>query len=300
MLYLRGKTLLDLEPNDNINIPDLSASLLKNLLLKTKILLGLFLIIFIGQVIIISTMLYTNNPVLQNIPKNMMVFGPLFLLTAACLEFLYLRYLNKLTKNNKTQNPLFTYLIAFSEISFPALVLFIVITMAGNKMLVPVNEILNSPPFILYFILVILSSLHLNKKLCAFTGLIAGLQYAFVCIYFKNHYNIEALFIPNILAKSVLIFVCGMVAGFVSEKIKQALIDALHAQDKLINHLDRMVKEKTNEISKQKNEIEEQHFELKEKQKEILDSIHYAKRIQNSLMPTEKYIDKNMKQLKTK
>ncbi|MCC7303258.1 MAG: tetratricopeptide repeat protein [Bacteroidia bacterium] len=41
---------------------------------------------------------------------------------------------------------------------------------------------------------------------------------------------------------------------------------------------------------RQKSEIENQKILVEEKQKEILDSIHYAKRIQNSLMPTEKYI----------
>lgn len=44
-------------------------------------------------------------------------------------------------------------------------------------------------------------------------------------------------------------------------------------------------------IYKQKNEIEI-------KQKEILDSIRYAKRIQQSLLPTEKYIDKKFKDLR--
>lgn len=34
-----------------------------------------------------------------------------------------------------------------------------------------------------------------------------------------------------------------------------------------------------------------------EKQKEILDSIHYAKRIQQSLLPNEKYISKNLYRL---
>ncbi len=37
-------------------------------------------------------------------------------------------------------------------------------------------------------------------------------------------------------------------------------------------------------------ELKKQHEIIEEKNKEILDSIHYAKRIQNSLMPTEKYI----------
>jgi tetratricopeptide (TPR) repeat protein len=48
-------------------------------------------------------------------------------------------------------------------------------------------------------------------------------------------------------------------------------------------------KQKANiEISKQKEVIEE-------KQKEILDSIYYARRIQRSLLPTEKYLERNLK-----
>ncbi len=43
------------------------------------------------------------------------------------------------------------------------------------------------------------------------------------------------------------------------------------------------------EIAKQKNEIEL-------KQKEILDSLKYARRIQHSLLPTEKYINRVLKQ----
>lgn len=41
-----------------------------------------------------------------------------------------------------------------------------------------------------------------------------------------------------------------------------------------------------------------QKIMIEEKQREILDSIHYAKRIQNSLLPSEKYIDKNLNRLK--
>ena len=44
--------------------------------------------------------------------------------------------------------------------------------------------------------------------------------------------------------------------------------------------------------------IEKQKEMVEEKQKEILDSIHYAKRIQRALLPTEKYFEKNIKNLK--
>lgn len=47
----------------------------------------------------------------------------------------------------------------------------------------------------------------------------------------------------------------------------------------------------------QKRLIEQQTKIVEEKQKEILDSIHYAKRIQTALLPTDKYIDKTLKRL---
>ena len=37
---------------------------------------------------------------------------------------------------------------------------------------------------------------------------------------------------------------------------------------------------------------------IEEKQREILDSIHYAKRIQKSLLPTEKYIHSSLKRMR--
>ena len=52
-------------------------------------------------------------------------------------------------------------------------------------------------------------------------------------------------------------------------------------------------KQKANHI------ITEQKILVEVKQKEIVDSIHYAKRIQQSLLPTEKYIERNIKRLKS-
>lgn len=51
---------------------------------------------------------------------------------------------------------------------------------------------------------------------------------------------------------------------------------------------------------KQKALIEHQKQMVEEHQKEVIDSIHYAKRIQQSLLPTEKYIYKTLDRLKQK
>ncbi len=45
------------------------------------------------------------------------------------------------------------------------------------------------------------------------------------------------------------------------------------------------------------NQIEQQKKVVEVKQKEILDSIHYAKRIQTTLLTSEKYIDKKLNEL---
>jgi tetratricopeptide (TPR) repeat protein len=49
------------------------------------------------------------------------------------------------------------------------------------------------------------------------------------------------------------------------------------------------------EVNKQKEELETKNHIIEEKQKEILDSIRYAKRIQDSLLPTEKYLKRIFK-----
>ncbi len=52
------------------------------------------------------------------------------------------------------------------------------------------------------------------------------------------------------------------------------------------------------EIHRLKNvELKKLNVEIEEKNKSILDSIHYAKRIQSALMPNEKYIEKTLQRL---
>ena len=57
-------------------------------------------------------------------------------------------------------------------------------------------------------------------------------------------------------------------------------------------------KKKANKLLEEKNQlIEKQKQDVEMKQKEILDSIHYAKRIQTALITTEFYINKSLNKL---
>lgn len=60
-------------------------------------------------------------------------------------------------------------------------------------------------------------------------------------------------------------------------------------------------KQRANEIiTRQKEEVELQKEIIEEKQKEILDSIHYAKRIQTALLASERYIERTLNRLAIK
>lgn len=58
--------------------------------------------------------------------------------------------------------------------------------------------------------------------------------------------------------------------------------------------LEQKVTDRTSEIVKQKKVIEEKNHVVEEKQKEILDSIHYAKRIQQALLKEEEHVSKDL------
>ncbi|MFN7913391.1 MAG: SpoIIE family protein phosphatase [Bacteroidota bacterium] len=72
--------------------------------------------------------------------------------------------------------------------------------------------------------------------------------------------------------------------------IKTREKDLILKQQKLEN----IIYERTSEITVKAKEIEHQKFQLEEKQKEIIDSIRYAKRIQQALLATKSVLDRNL------
>jgi len=69
---------------------------------------------------------------------------------------------------------------------------------------------------------------------------------------------------------------------------------------KVTNRQKKIIELKEKETQKQNEIIIEQKKEVEVKQKEVLDSIQYAKRIQLALMPTEKFVAKTLSRLKKK
>jgi serine phosphatase RsbU (regulator of sigma subunit) len=257
---------------------ELNAALARNLRHKAGILASVFAFILLLQVVALSYA-FTHREKFSALPFDVIWIGPLMLLLILALELYSYKYFSRLLTRSGSVSSFIAYSVTFVEISFPTIVLFFVNIFIGGKGLFTTAQVLNSPPVIMYFIMIILSSLLLDFKVSVFAGFVAGAQYVLVCWYYlKDAQETGWLDLPNSFIKGIFILLCGVIAGFVSQKIKEALLSSLRAKDELIHKLDHLVNEKTTEVRKQKEEIEE-------KNKDITASITYAQRIQRAILP---------------
>ena len=85
---------------------------------------------------------------------------------------------------------------------------------------------------------------------------------------------------------SILLFV--MLSVSLGDKVNILKKEQIEAQEKALLVLEEKVQERTVEVVKQKHLVEE-------KQKEILDSIAYAKRLQEAILPSKDFIAENLR-----
>lgn len=286
--------------NNSKDLSQIGAALVANFKLKAAILSILFGAVLAFQIIAIIIVSSKTDWIGSKIPLKMVIIGPALLSFFFLAETITYRYLKKTGNNVEGISKRLIYLATFAEVSFPNLVMFIAGNFLSSAQLFTPMQVVSSPLLIVVFIMIVLSSLLLDKKLCFFAGCIAGAEYVGINLFFLfKDTQVGPIDYANAILKGIFLLVCGLIAGFVSAKIREAVISSLEAKNELIHHLDKRVAEKTAEVVAQKTEIERKNELLEVKQKEILDSIHYAKRIQFTLLPHEKYIIKSLQKLKT-
>ena len=123
------------------------------------------------------------------------------------------------------------YIGAFIETSLPTFVLALQIESMG-----PVRALGFVMPLV-YFIFVILSTLRLDFWLSTFTGFVAASQLLFMALYYRPEINPDPE--PELyyhIARSVVIFLCGVLAGAVGVQLRRgfaASILAATARDRV-------------------------------------------------------------------
>jgi adenylate cyclase len=151
----------------------------------------------------------------------------LFLCAVAGFEFHVLYATEKMLRSGTRPSAARRYGYAFIETSLPTLVIVYYATILG-----PVQALL-MPSASLYFVFILLATLRLDFALCAFTGLVAAMEYAGVAVFWGSVDTTvqEPVLtsLPQHLAKACVLLVAGIAAGFVARRLRRSFTRALES-----------------------------------------------------------------------
>lgn len=151
---------------------------------------------------------------------------------------------------------LIRYINAFTEISIPSIVLII------YSFYLPSIYPLFTPVTLLYFLIIMLSALELDFKLCLFSGSVAALQYIIIAWFLSNKspelFDSISIF-PIHIGATALLFISGHTAGLITVHIKKGLLKYYKAQSER-NEIQKLFGQ---QISKEiVDELVENHYEV--------------------------------------
>jgi adenylate cyclase len=145
-----------------------------------------------------------------------------FLLLFLVYQIFILQYLKgKLNDGSETPR-WYKYIHTMIEISFPSAIIFFMLSQL--KMISSID----SPVFLLYFLFIILSILHLDFSVSIFAGIFAALQYVFLTYYGFHRLGVEDVndsATPEVAhyIRSVIMVFSGAAAAFVSSELKNRI-----------------------------------------------------------------------------
>lgn len=150
-----------------------------------------------------------------------------FLMIVAAFELYVLVWLGRLIARGDRPSLLRRYLHAFVETSLPTAVIVYYASIDGP------SQALLMPMAFVYSIFILLSTLGLDFFLCAFTGLVASMEYAAVALFWGRD-DASALppalsALPHHLAKAVILLVGGIAAGFVATRLRGSFTRAIES-----------------------------------------------------------------------
>jgi adenylate cyclase len=148
----------------------------------------------------------------------------IFTATLSCLA-LERFAITRLIKEQKRARPLLQFVSAFIETSIPSIALIVTAQFLG-----PVYSLFSPAPFV-YALLIVLSTLRLDFKLCVFTGAVAAIEYwllSWIFIATTSHTAVEPILLakPPHIIKGLLILLTGIAAGLVTSQIRKRILNS--------------------------------------------------------------------------
>lgn len=150
-----------------------------------------------------------------------------FLMAVAAFELYVLIWIGRLLARDGRPSMLRRYGHAFVETSLPTAVILYYASIDG-----PTQALLMPVAFV-YSVFILLSTLGLDFFLCAFTGLVASVEYASVALFWGKGDSPgippALAAVPHHLGKAVILFVGGIAAGFVATRLRGSFTRAIES-----------------------------------------------------------------------
>ncbi|MFY9732817.1 MAG: PP2C family protein-serine/threonine phosphatase [Candidatus Acidiferrales bacterium] len=194
---------------------------LKSERLRILILLAVVAVVFVVRSF--RTLLYHNS---ENI--RLSIFFAVFLTLLVAYEWLMLRAVDRAMQAARPL-PTATWIASILlETSLPA---FVIAFLSGNSVEVAYRPLAN-PAILVFFIFIILSTLHLNPTASRLSGFVAAGSYLAAALYVAWRPSFspgESVMAPNkiVTVYAIIMMVAGFVAGAVATEIKKQAEAAL-------------------------------------------------------------------------
>ena len=253
------------------------SALIRNIRQKTRVLIIFFLAIFIMEVSFLL-LTYAGLQIVEfNAPISELLLAELGLLLVAVVEIFIYRHLGQVMQGRQPYRQIYSYLVSTVEISWISLVfIFESPTWLNAIEGFTLEVLLDSPLMLMYLLFITLSTFYLDFKLAVYTGIVAGLEYSVVAAYLIGPEG--GIDLAMSIFNGLFFILLAVLSGLLSKKIRSAVLESLKAKNELIHELDAKVQERTAELFQQKELVEE-------KNRELTDSISYARRIQHAILP---------------
>jgi adenylate cyclase len=188
--------------------------------LRTALLGGALVVLFVGHTI---AALITPDAMPPVVRDHLFAIGVMIAIAAAWEGLVY-ALLRRAIRSVRAIPPAARYANAFVEIS---IVSGSIVVLAGD---LDGTVLLHGPPPYAYFLLILLSTLHLDARVCVWTGAVAAGEYgALAAHYAGGHAVLDPLLTnPAVhVGKAALIALAGLLAAFVASQLRRRFVDAL-------------------------------------------------------------------------
>lgn len=203
---------------------DFEAELTKSEYHRSRLLVGVFII---GVLIVLVNFLVVGDEVMEFYGGTPTYFFSVsWFVVFIIYQLLVMHTIQRLNKQGKRVSNRFKVLQTFIEVSYISLLIFYMVDARDTALFI------DSPVYLVYFIFITLSILHLDFRLSLLSAGIAAIQFGLI-VYFAFHLaGVPARYLPTIpengyYIRCFILILTGGVAGFVAEEVKRRVKSSL-------------------------------------------------------------------------